>query len=130
MSAGLGAKLFIDSGKKYIEERKKLNKDGHKLVINIIIHSGMLENDKIDRQVNNRNKLYKNLVKRFEESKKVAKVYYESDSKIELSDKKIKLIGGMPCFRHNKEGNNLITVEQIKKLKTNDKKKTNAVLPI
>lgn len=130
MSAGLGAKLFIDSGKKYIEERKKLNKDGHKLVINIIIHSGMLENDKIDRQVNNRNKLYKNLVKRFEESKKVAKVYYESDSKIELSDKKIKLIGGMPCFRHNKEGNNLITVEQIKKLKINDKKKTNAVLPI
>lgn len=130
MSAELGAKLFIDSAKKYIEERKKLKKDGHKLVINIIIHSGMLENDKIDKQVNSRNKLYKNLVKRFEESKEVAKVYYESDSKIELSDKKIKLLGGMPCFRHNKEGNNLITVEQIKKLKTNDKKKTNAVLPI
>jgi hypothetical protein len=130
MSAGLGAKLFIDSAKKYIEERKKLKKDGHKLVINIIIHSGMLENDKIDKQVNSRNKLYKNLVKRFEESKEVAKVYYKSDSKIELSDKKIKLLGGMPCFRHNKEGNNLITVEKIKKLKSNDKKKTNAVLPI
>ena len=130
MSASLGAKLFIDSAKKYIEERKKLNKDGHKLVINIIIHSGMLENDKIDKQEKSRNKLYKNLVKRIEESKEVAKLYYESDSKIELSDKKIKLLGGMPCFRHNKEGNNLITVEQIKKLKTNDKKKTKAVLPI
>lgn len=130
MSASLGAKLFIDSAKKYIEERKKLNKDGHKLVINIIIHSGMLENDKIDKQEKSRNKLYKNLVKRIEESKEVAKLYYESDSKIKLSDKKIKFLGGMPCFRHNNEGNNLITVEQIKKLKTNDKKKTKAVLPI
>jgi len=130
VSASIVTKAQSDIGEKYKNYAKKLTKkDRHKLQLRVIINCGLLENDTIEKQVLKRNQDYYKFYKKWYESIENNLYYYKSmnnNSGIETTEEKIKFIGGMPYFRHNNEGNKLITVEQIKKLnRKNVKKKKN-----
>ena len=130
VSASIVTKALSDIGEKYKQYVKKLPIDErHKLQICVIINSGVLENNTIEKQVVKRNQDYYNFQKKWFGSIDNNLYYYKSknnNSDIISTEEKIKLLGGMPYFRHNNEGDGLITVEQIKKLKrTNVREKKN-----